>query len=63
MYGRANGNESGARRVYPEHFPRRRIPERRTFPSIDRRLKQFGTRNVRINDRIEKRLSFGRNNF
>ncbi|KAJ3662391.1 hypothetical protein Zmor_006742 [Zophobas morio] len=40
MYGRAFGN---AHEVYGEAFPQRRLPDHRTFTSIDQRLRENGT--------------------
>ena len=42
MYGLASSNASAARRLYGQRFPNRRIPNRKTFERIDRRLRETG---------------------
>lgn len=41
-YGMANGSNLEARRLYRERFPNRRIPDRRIFEYIHRRLRETG---------------------
>lgn len=48
MYGRSYGNSLGARRMYHEAFPYRRLPNERTFDNIDRRLRETGV-NLKCN--------------
>lgn len=43
MYGRSYGNSVQERIMYSEAYPDRRLPDRRTFESIDRRLRGRGT--------------------
>lgn len=43
MYGRANGNASGAQRLYREHFPDRRVPNVHVFGNTFRRLRETGS--------------------
>ncbi|GBP74810.1 hypothetical protein EVAR_43115_1 [Eumeta japonica] len=47
-YGRADGNARGARRIYEERFPNRRLPSRNTFQNTYRRLHETG--NVQNNE-------------
>lgn len=42
MYGLASCNALEARRLYEERFPNRRIPDRKTFERVDRRLRETG---------------------
>lgn len=42
-YGLANGVSLQARRLYGERFPRRRLPDARTFDSVHRRLRANGS--------------------
>lgn len=56
MYGLAQGNSVEAQRRYQEQFPQRRIPNRRTFEAVDRRLRDIGQvqpNNVRERDIAE----------
>lgn len=43
VYGYSNGNAAQAQREYARRFPNRRIPERRTFESVHRRLRERGS--------------------
>ena len=47
MYGRSNGNSREAKRLYAETFPNRRLPNKQTFVSIDRHLRENGTFQIR----------------
>lgn len=42
MYGLADGNALRARRLYQERYPRHRLPDRKTFERIHRRLCENG---------------------
>lgn len=42
MYGLASCNALEAKRLYEERFPNRRIPDRKTFERVDRRLRETG---------------------
>lgn len=42
MYARAYSNCYAARRLYAEAFPHRRLPDSKTFESVDRRLREKG---------------------
>lgn len=42
IYGSANGNAHEARRLYQERFPTRRLPDRKTFERVFRRLGETG---------------------
>lgn len=42
VYGLALGNSTEAVRLYAERFPDRRIPDRKTFERVDRRLRETG---------------------
>lgn len=46
-YGFARGVATRARETYAEWFPRRILPDRKTFESIDRRLRENGSFEVR----------------
>ena len=39
-YGETCGNNRGARRLYPERFPMRRLPSHVLFQQIDARLRE-----------------------
>lgn len=41
-YGFANSNASEAKRLYQERYPNRRVPDRRTFSTTYRRLRETG---------------------
>lgn len=43
MYGLADGNASRARRLYQERYPTRRLPDRKTFEGVHRRLCEYGS--------------------
>jgi hypothetical protein len=40
MYGLAEGNAVEAKRLYAEKFVGRRIPYKKTFEAVDRRLRE-----------------------
>lgn len=42
VYGMANGNAKGARRLYQERYPNRVVPDSRTFTNIHLRLSESG---------------------
>lgn len=42
IYGLANGNAVLARSLYEERFPNRRIPDRKLFEVLHRRLRETG---------------------
>lgn len=42
FYRMANGVGLAAQRLYRERFPRRRIPNERTFEAVHRRLRETG---------------------
>lgn len=42
LYGRADGNATEAVRLYQQKFPLRRLPDRRTFINVTRRLRENG---------------------
>lgn len=46
-YGAAQCNAREARRIYQERFPNRRLPDRNTFVSTYRRLRETGNLNAR----------------
>jgi len=46
-YGAANGNSTKAARIYRERFPRRRIPDSKTFVRQYQRLRDFGIQSGR----------------
>ncbi|KAK5643932.1 hypothetical protein RI129_007777 [Pyrocoelia pectoralis] len=43
FYGEVHRNVTAAVRRYHETFPNRRIPDRKTFEAIERRLRETGT--------------------
>lgn len=42
LYGRANCNALRAKRLYAQKYPHRRVPDRKTFENVDRRLRETG---------------------
>ena len=42
LYGETCGNNRGARRLYPERFPMRRLPSHVLFQRIDARMRETG---------------------
>jgi hypothetical protein len=48
IFGRSSGNEREARNMHQENFLHCRIPDRKTFTAIDRRLRENGT--LRLKD-------------
>lgn len=55
LYGEALGNAMGARRLYNERFPGRRLPNARTFTAAVQHLRDFGEFNPRNHDRGRQR--------
>ncbi|CAK9829671.1 Transposable element Tc3 transposase [Anthophora retusa] len=43
MYGKANGNASGARSLYQERFPQKRVPNVQVFTNTYRRIRETGS--------------------
>lgn len=46
-YGAAHSNAREARRIYQERYPNRRLPDRDTFATTYRRLRETGNLNAR----------------
>ncbi|GFY45065.1 DUF4817 domain-containing protein [Trichonephila inaurata madagascariensis] len=43
IYGVADGNAQNARQLYGKQFPSRRLPNRKTFERLHRRLRKTGS--------------------
>lgn len=50
LYGEARGNAAGAKRLYEERFPGRRIPDARTFTRTVQRLRESGSLKMNTRD-------------
>lgn len=42
IYGKVNNNSAAAVREYRDKYPNRRIPNRKTFEAVERRLRETG---------------------
>ena len=50
VLGECVGNGTAAATRYRERYPNRRVPDRRTFLAVDRRLRETGTLRRRLVD-------------
>ncbi|GFU50239.1 uncharacterized protein TNCV_300741 [Trichonephila clavipes] len=50
MYGRANGNDRSAQRMYHAQFPDQRLPDHRIFQQFHRQLREIGSFHVTRHD-------------
>ena len=55
MYEQALGNSFGAQRLYHETFPKRRLPNHKTFAAVVQRLQENGKFLPCCNDRGRER--------
>ena len=46
LYDETDGNSQEARRQYRELFPNRLLPNHQTFAAVDRRMREYGIRDV-----------------
>ena len=50
IYGQALGYWVEARKIYSETFPNRRLPHRKTFERVDRRLRETGEKSSKFKE-------------